>query len=64
MVVRFANINAQQFIRYLLLGVKGFCLGLEKPEARKMPENAAESRTLGARFVRLRPLNAHVLTTW
>jgi hypothetical protein len=25
----------------------------EKPEARKMPENAADSHTSGARFVRL-----------
>jgi hypothetical protein len=33
----------------------------EKPEARKMLENAAESHTSGARFVRLR---FYGLNTW
>jgi hypothetical protein len=38
-------------LRYLRVGGRGFCLGQEKPEARKMLENAAESHTSGARFV-------------
>jgi hypothetical protein len=34
------------------VGGRGFCLGQEKLEVRKMLENAIESRTSGARFVR------------
>ncbi len=39
-------------LRYLRVGGRGFCMGAEKkPKARKMPENAAESHTSGARCV-------------
>jgi len=38
-------------LRYLRVGGRGQCLEAGKLEARKMPENAAESHTSGARFV-------------
>ncbi len=38
-------------LRYLRVGGCGQCLGAGKLEARKMPENAADSHTSGARFV-------------
>jgi hypothetical protein len=40
--------------RYWRWGGRGFCLEQEKPEARKMLENRAESRQSTARCVRRR----------
>ena len=48
-------------LRYLRVGGRGQCLGAEKKlEARKILENAAESHTSGARFVRR---SVHIIRT-
>jgi len=39
-------------LRYPQVGGRGFCLGAEKLEARKMPVKRADSHLSGARFVR------------
>jgi|GEM_PF-4003006 len=39
-------------LRYVGVAGRGFCLGTGKTQSKEMLENAAESPTSGARFVR------------